>query len=54
MSHLPHFAREARLVALTGVGAGVYFAALGVGLWLTRAMPAALLRRAQRALRLAR
>ena len=54
MSHLPRFAREARFAALTVIGAAVYFAALGAGLWLTRAMPTALLRRARRALRLAR
>ena len=54
MSHLPRFAREARLAALIAIGAAVYFAALGFGLWLTRAMPAALLKRARRALRLAR
>jgi hypothetical protein len=54
MAHLPRFAREARLAALTAIGGAVYFLALGAGLWLTRAMPAALLKRAQRALRLVR
>jgi putative peptidoglycan lipid II flippase len=54
MSHLPRFAREARLAALTVIAAAVYFAALGLGLWVTRAMPTVLLKRAQRALRLAR
>ena len=54
MAHLPRFAREARFAALTVVGAAVYFVALGVGLWLTGAMPAAFLNRARRALRLAR
>ena len=42
------------LAALIAIGAAVYFSALGVGLWLTRAMPAAFLKRARRALRLAR
>jgi hypothetical protein len=54
MAHLPRFAREARLLALTATGVAVYFLALGAGLWLTRAMPAALLKRALGALRLAR
>jgi hypothetical protein len=54
LSHLPRFAREARLLGLTAIGAVVYFLALGAGLWLTRAMPAALVRRARRALKLAR
>ncbi len=53
-SHLPRFAREARFAGLTVIGAIVYFVALGGGLWLTRALPTALLRRARRALRLAR
>jgi putative peptidoglycan lipid II flippase len=53
MAHLPRFAREARLASLTGIGTVVYFAALGLGLWLTRAMPATLVRRARRMLRLA-
>ena len=54
VAHLPRFAREARLMGLIAIGTLVYFAALGLGLWLTGAMPASLLRRAQRALRLAR
>ena len=53
MAHLPRFAREARLAALTVIGAAVYFAALGAGLMLTNAMPADVLKRARRALRLA-
>jgi putative peptidoglycan lipid II flippase len=53
-AHLPRFARETRLAALISIGGAVYFLALGAGLWLTRAMPAGLLRRARRALRLAR
>ena len=53
MAHLPRFAREARFVALTAIGAAVYFPALGFGLWLTRAMPTTLVRRARRMLRLA-
>jgi len=53
-AHLPRFAREARLATLTVIGTVVYFGALGLGLWLTGAMPAALLRRTRRALRLAR
>jgi putative peptidoglycan lipid II flippase len=53
MAHLPRFAREARLAALTVIGAAVYFAALGAGLMLTNAMPADLLKRTRRALRLA-
>jgi hypothetical protein len=36
------------------IGAAVYFPALGAGLWLTRAMPEALLKRARRALGLVR
>ena len=32
MAHLPRFAREARLVALTAIGVAVYFPALGAGL----------------------
>ena len=54
MSHLPRLAREARFAALAVIGATVYFAALGAGLQLTHAMPAALLKRALGALRLAR
>ena len=54
MAHLPRFAREARLAALTVIGAAVYFAALGAGLMLTHAMPADLVKRARRALGLAR
>ena len=54
MSHLPRLAREARFAALAVIGAAVYFAALGAGLQLTHAMPAALLKRALGALRLAR
>jgi putative peptidoglycan lipid II flippase len=54
MSHLPRFVREARLAALTMIGAGVYFAALALGLWLTHALPAALLERARRTLGLVR
>ena len=54
MEHLPRFAREARLAALTAVGVAVYFPALLAGLRLTRAMPASLLKRALAALRLAR
>jgi hypothetical protein len=54
MAHLPRFARVARLASLTAIGVVVYFPALGFGLWLTRAMPSALLRRARRALRLVR
>ena len=38
---------------LTVIGAAVYFPALGFGLWLTRAMPATLVTRARRMLRLA-
>jgi hypothetical protein len=53
MAHLPRFAREARFAALTVIGAAVYFPALGFGLWLTRAMPAPLVRRVRRILRLA-
>jgi putative peptidoglycan lipid II flippase len=53
-SQLPRFAREARLAGLAGVGVAVYFPALAAGLWLTRAMPEALLKRALWALRLAR
>ena len=41
-AHLPRFAREARLVGLIVIGALVYFAALGLGLWLTGAMPTTL------------
>ena len=40
-------------MGLIAIGAVVYFAALGLGLWLTGAMPATLLSRARRALRLA-
>jgi putative peptidoglycan lipid II flippase len=47
---LPRLAREARLAALTAIGIVVYFGALGLGLWLTGAIPTALLRRARRAL----
>ena len=54
MEHLPRFAREARLAALTAIGVAVYFPALGAGLRLTRAVPATLLKRALGALRLAR
>jgi putative peptidoglycan lipid II flippase len=54
MAHLPRFGREARLAALTVIGKVVYFGALGVGLSLTGAAPAPLLRRARRALRRAR
>jgi putative peptidoglycan lipid II flippase len=54
VAHLPRFAREARLMGLIAIGAFVYFAALGIGLWLTGAMPTTFLRRARRALRLAR
>ena len=54
MAHLPRFAREARFGVLTLVGAATYFPALIVGLWLTGAVPAALLRRARRAFRFAR
>ena len=53
-AHMPRFAREARLVALTAIGVAVYFPALGAGLWLTRALPATLLKRALGALRFAR
>ena len=53
-AHLPRFGREARLAALTVIGTVVYFGVLGLGLWLTGAMPTPLLRRARRALRLAR
>jgi putative peptidoglycan lipid II flippase len=49
VGRLPHLAREARLVALTTIGALVYFGALGLGLWLTGAIPAALIRRMRRA-----
>jgi hypothetical protein len=54
VAHLPRFAREARLAGLIAIGGAVYFLALGAGLWLTRAMPATLLRRALRVLRLVR
>jgi putative peptidoglycan lipid II flippase len=54
VAHLARFAREARLLGLTAIGALVYFLALGAGLWVSGAMPAALLRRARRTLRLAR
>jgi putative peptidoglycan lipid II flippase len=54
VAHLPRFGREARLLALTAIGVAVYFPALGAGLWLTQALPAALLKRALGALRLAR
>jgi hypothetical protein len=54
MAHLPRFAREARLLALIAIGVAVYFPALGAGLWLTQAMPAAVLKRALGVLRLAR
>jgi putative peptidoglycan lipid II flippase len=54
MAHLPRFAREARLAALTAIGVAVYFPALGAGLWLTRAVPKALFKRVLGALRLAR
>jgi putative peptidoglycan lipid II flippase len=47
---LPRLAREARLAALTATGIVVYFGALGLGLWLTGAIPTALLRRARRPL----
>jgi hypothetical protein len=47
---LPRLAREARLAALTAIGIVVYFGALGLGLWLTGAIPTALLRRARRPL----
>ena len=52
MAHLPRFAREARFAALTLIGAAAYFPALILGLWLTGAVPEALLRRARRAFRL--
>jgi putative peptidoglycan lipid II flippase len=54
MAHLPRFAREARFGALTLIGAAAYFPPLILGLWLTGAMPEALLRRARRAFRFAR
>ncbi len=54
VGRLPRFAREARLLGLIAIGGFVYFAALGFGLWLTGAAPAAPLRRVRRALRLAR
>jgi putative peptidoglycan lipid II flippase len=54
LAHLPRFAREAQLLALTAIGVVVYFSALGAGLSLTQAMPAALLKRALGALGLAR
>ncbi|MBV8794873.1 MAG: polysaccharide biosynthesis C-terminal domain-containing protein, partial [Hyphomicrobiales bacterium] len=54
LTHLPRFAREARLVGLTAIGVVIYFGALGLGLWLTGAMPTTLLRRARRALRVGR
>jgi putative peptidoglycan lipid II flippase len=53
MAHLPRFAREARFVALTVIGVVVYFPALVFGLWLTRALPATLVRRVRRIFRLA-
>jgi putative peptidoglycan lipid II flippase len=43
MAHLPHFAREARLIALTAIGAAAYFPALAAGLWLTGAARAGLI-----------
>jgi len=43
-----------RLLGLTAIGGLVYFAALSLGLWLTGAMPAALLGRVRRAFRMAR
>jgi putative peptidoglycan lipid II flippase len=54
VAHLPRFAREARLLALIAIGVAVYFPALGAGLWLTQAMPGAVLKRALGVLRLAR
>jgi putative peptidoglycan lipid II flippase len=54
MAHLPHFAREARLAALATIGAAVYFPALGAGLWVGRALPTKLLKRALGAFRIAR
>jgi putative peptidoglycan lipid II flippase len=53
-AHLPRFAREARFAALTLVGAATYFPALILGLWLTGAVPSALLRRARRVFPFAR
>jgi hypothetical protein len=51
-AHLPRLAREARLGALIVVGAAAYFPALALGLWLTGAVPRAVLNRARRMLRL--
>ncbi len=53
-AHLPRLAREARLASLAAIGGAVYFLALGAGLWLTRAAPAGLFKRALGVLRLAR
>ena len=52
LSGLPRFAREVRLLILAAIGVGVYFPALGVGLWLTGAAPPDSLGRTLRALKL--
>ena len=39
LSHLPRFAREARLLVLAVIGVAVYFPALAAGLWLAGAAP---------------
>ena len=54
LSHLPRFAREARLFVLAVIGVAVYFPALAAGMWLAGAAPADLLGRTQRALKRAR
>jgi putative peptidoglycan lipid II flippase len=54
LAPLPRFAREARLLILAVIGVAVYFPALGLALALTGAIPAGLLARAMRMLRLAR
>jgi putative peptidoglycan lipid II flippase len=54
LAPLPRFAREARLLILAVIGVAVYFPALGLALALTGAIPAGLLARAMRMLRLVR
>jgi putative peptidoglycan lipid II flippase len=51
LSHLPRFAREARLAALAVIGVAVYFPALAAGLWLAGAAPRDLFGRTRRALK---
>ena len=54
LSHLPRFAREARLFILAIIGVAVYFPALAAGIWLAGAAPADLVARLRRASRPAR